>query len=185
MVTKHREIERVRLLSIIAIPVVLMLPLVLTADSAATTNSTAITTTTTTNPATLSNGSSSSQLANSTNLTGALIKCCTPVLLAPIAISGNNVYIVWSSNTTGDFEILFRASGDNGQTFSDKLNLSNTPGVDSVDPQIGTLDNHVYISWWEDYGNGTSVPFFRASSNNGDTFEQALPLFNKGPIAVQ
>src|SRR5262249_6989762 len=49
-----------------------------------------------------------------------------PVLLAPIAISGNNVYIVWSSNKTGNYEIMFRASSDHGQTFGNKIDLSNS-----------------------------------------------------------
>ncbi len=39
-----------------------------------------------------------------------------PVLLAPIATSGNNVYLVWSSNKTGNYEIMFRASSDHGQS---------------------------------------------------------------------
>jgi hypothetical protein len=177
MLMKLREIGWQRQLSMV-IALVLILPSVLTVDSAATNHSV-----TATNAVALSTVSSS-QLANSTSLAGAFVKCCTPILLAPIAIAGNNVYVVWSSNTTGDFEILFRASGDNGRTFSDKINLSNTPGVDSTDPQIATSDNHVYISWWEDYGNGTRAPFFRASSDNGDTFEKALPLFDKGPIAI-
>lgn len=49
-----------------------------------------------------------------------------PVLLVPIAISGNNVYVVWSSNKTGNYEIMFRASSDHGQTFGNKINLSNS-----------------------------------------------------------
>nr|MDQ3854276.1 hypothetical protein [Thermoproteota archaeon] len=109
----------------------------------------------------------------------------SPVLLAPMAISGNNVYIAWPSNQTGHLEILFRASSDNGQTFIDKVNLSNTPNVDSIDPEIATSGNYVYISWWEDYGNGTRVPFFRASNDNGNTFEAVLSLSDNGPIPVQ
>ena len=48
---------------------------------------------------------------------------------APMAISGDNVYIVWFTdrntlNTNG--EVIFRASNDGGATFVDKINLSNT-----------------------------------------------------------
>ena len=38
-------------------------------------------------------------------------------------------------------EVFFRASHDNGATFSDKINLSNTTGVDSINAEI---DRH---SW--------------------------------------
>jgi tricorn protease-like protein len=102
-----------------------------------------------------------------------------------MATSGTNVYVVWLSNLTGHFEILFRVSSDNGQTFVDKVNLSNTPNVDSIDPQIAASGNDVYISWWEDYGNGTRVPFFKASNDNGHTFQSVLSLSDNGPIPVQ
>ena len=45
---------------------------------------------------------------------------------APIATSGDNVYITWWRNKTGNMEVMFRASTDNGVTFADKINLSNT-----------------------------------------------------------
>ncbi len=108
-----------------------------------------------------------------------------PVLLAPMATSGNNVYVVWPSNQTGILEIVFRASTDNGRTFTDKVNLSNTPNVDSIDPEIIASGNHVYISWWEDFGNGTRVPFFTASNDNGVTFGSVLSLSDNGPLPVQ
>jgi len=116
------------------------------------------------------------------NISNAISDQIAPVLLAPMATSGNNVYIVWPSNATGHLEISFRASSDNGQTFADKVNLSNTPNVDSTDPQIAISDNHVYISWWEDYGNGTRAPFFRTSNDNGHTFGLSLSLSDNGPI---
>ncbi len=119
------------------------------------------------------------------DISNAISNQITPVLLAPVATSGNNVYIVWPSNATGHLEISFRASSDNGQTFADKVNLSNTPNVDSTDPQIATSGNYVYISWWEDYGNETRTPFFTASNDNGRNFQSAMSLSDDGPIPVQ
>ncbi|HEX6281069.1 MAG TPA: hypothetical protein VFZ67_02465, partial [Nitrososphaera sp.] len=84
--------------------------------------------------------------------------------------------------------ILPVASATNNTTIPapvSNVNLSNTPNVDSIDPQIATSGNHVYISWWEDYGNGTRVPFFKASDDNGLTFESVLSLSDNGPIPVQ
>jgi hypothetical protein len=45
---------------------------------------------------------------------------------APIATSGNNTYIAWWDNKTGNDEVMFRASTDGGKTFWDKINLSNS-----------------------------------------------------------
>lgn len=160
MITGYAEVDMMRLL-LIVMPLILMLSSILAVASA---------TSNTTIPATVSNVSSS-QIA--------------PILLAPMATSGNNVYVVWPSNLTGHLEIFFRTSSDNGQTFVDKVNLSNTPNVDSIDPQIAASGNHVYISWWEDYRNGTRVPFFKASNDNGHTFASVLSLSDNGPIPVQ
>ena len=38
---------------------------------------------------------------------------------APIAVSENNAYVLWWDNKTGNWEIFFRASQDNGMTFGD------------------------------------------------------------------
>ena len=58
--------------------------------------------------------------------TSLVSEAIAPVLLAPIATSGNNVYLIWSSNKTGNYEIMFRASSDHGQGFENKINLSNS-----------------------------------------------------------
>jgi len=97
---------------------------------------------------------------------------------APIATSGNNVYIAWWSNKTGNDEVMFKASTDGGKTFSDKMNLSNTPTSNSQDVQISAAGNNVYVSWWE--RNQTSnEPVMRASNDNGKTFGEKIMLSNK------
>ena len=49
---------------------------------------------------------------------------------APMATSEDNVYIAWPSNKTGNnSEVMFRASTDNGATFGNKTNLSNSKGA--------------------------------------------------------
>src|ERR687892_131527 len=130
MITKYAEVDMMRLLLLLLLLLLIVMPLFLVLSSILTVASA---TSNTTIPATISN-------ANSIQI--------APILLAPMATSGTNVYVVWLSNLTGHLEILFRASSDNGQTFVDKVNLSNTPNVDSIDPQIAASGNDVYISWW-------------------------------------
>lgn len=45
---------------------------------------------------------------------------------APAVVSGDNIYIAWWTNNTenGNEEVMFRASNDAGQTFSDKIKLA-------------------------------------------------------------
>ena len=51
--------------------------------------------------------------------------CCQPLLLSPMASSGNNLYIVWPDNKTGNWELFFTRSVDGGHTFEIPINISN------------------------------------------------------------
>jgi hypothetical protein len=100
-----------------------------------------------------------------------------------IAVSGSNVYAAWWNNKTGDFEVMFRASADNGHTFGPKINLSNSPGVASTDAQVAAEGKNVYIIWWERSGN-TAEPFLRISYDNGNTFGQKIMLSNATATSI-
>ena len=100
---------------------------------------------------------------------------------APIAISDENMYIVWSSNSTGHDDVMLRASSDGGATFSDKINLSNSTNADSFDTEIAAGGDKVIVTWWE--RNSTSTePVVRISSDNGATFGPLLRLATNGTI---
>ena len=102
---------------------------------------------------------------------------------APIAISGDNVYTAWWTNTTSNNneEIMFRASTDGGQTFGDKINLSNTTDAESSRVEIAADGENVVVSWWE--ANQTDdIPIARVSTDGGQTFGPSLRLANNGTI---
>jgi hypothetical protein len=64
---------------------------------------------------------------------------------------------------------MFRASTDGGQTFGDKINLSNTTNSDSSNVEINSDSDNVVVTWWET--NQTSdTPVMRVSDDNGVTF---------------
>jgi hypothetical protein len=101
--------------------------------------------------------------------------------LAPPAITGDNVYVAWWTNKTGNDEVLFRASTDKGVTFGDKINLSNTTDAESTRVEIDSDADSVVVTWWET--NETSdVPVMRVSDDNGKTFGQLLKLASNGTI---
>jgi hypothetical protein len=88
---------------------------------------------------------------------------------APIAISGDNIYIAWWANKTGNDEVMFRASTDGGKTFGDKINLSNSTKSESQDAHIDASGDRVFVTWWE--RNATSnEPLLRTSTDKGATF---------------
>ena len=97
-----------------------------------------------------------------------------PVFLAPITASGDNVYVTWWDNKTGNWEVFFARSTDDGETFDDTINLSNANGR-SEDASIAASGDNVYVTWW-DNKTGTREAFFRASTNNGETFGNTIML---------
>ena len=100
---------------------------------------------------------------------------------APPAITGDNVYVAWWTNKTGNDEVMFRASTDRGKTFGDKINLSNTTNADSTRVEIDSDANSVVVTWWET--NQTSdIPVMRISNDNGKTFGDIIDLSAKGSI---
>jgi hypothetical protein len=104
--------------------------------------------------------------------------------VAPIAIYGDNVYVVWwidmgTSNNNG--ELMFRASNDGGRTFGDKINLSNSSNTDSIDTAIAAEGGNVVVTWSE--ANQTSTePVMRVSNDGGATFGPILKLAANGTI---
>jgi hypothetical protein len=99
---------------------------------------------------------------------------------APIATSANNVYVAWPSNkTTSDFEIMFKASTDGGKTFGQKIDLSNSPGIDSERPQIAAVGSNVYVTWWERANATSNEPVLRVSNDYGKTFGDKITLSEK------
>ena len=100
---------------------------------------------------------------------------------APPAITGDNVYVAWWTNKTGNDEIMFRVSSDAGATFGDKINLSNTTSSDSQDAEISADGSNVVVTWWE--RNQTSdEPTAKISTDNGQTFGPVLKLATNGTI---
>jgi hypothetical protein len=101
---------------------------------------------------------------------------------APIAISGENTYIAWWTNETGNNDdVMFRSSNDGGASFSDKINLSNTTNADSQDVEIAADGDNVIVTWWE-RNQTAEEPVVRISADNGETFGPVLKLATNGTI---
>jgi hypothetical protein len=102
---------------------------------------------------------------------------------APIATSGDNMYISWWTNKTGNDEVMFRASPDGGTTFADKINLSNSTGAESQNVEISADGDNVIVTWWE--RNQTAEdPVAKISTDNGQTFGPLLKLATNGTIGT-
>jgi hypothetical protein len=94
---------------------------------------------------------------------------------APIATSGNNVYVAWWGNKTGNYEVMFKASNDGGKTFGDKINLSNSANGTSVEAGVAASGNNVYVTY-ADNKTGIANAYIRVSNDNGNTFGPEVKL---------
>ena len=106
---------------------------------------------------------------------------------APMAASedGNNVYVVWWTNRSGNWEVMFRASNDGGATFSEAINLSNSTDAQSENAElVAAGESNVFVSWWEtNQMNGTSESVMRVSTDAGETFGPLMMLGTNGTIS--
>jgi hypothetical protein len=92
-----------------------------------------------------------------------------------VAASGSNEYVVWWDNTTGNWEVSFAKSTDNGQTFGNPINISNSPDARSVGARMAAQGNNVYVAWM-DIKPGEKYPVFKASNDNGQTFGNPIMM---------
>ena len=68
---------------------------------------------------------------------------------------------------------MFRVSTDNGKTFSNKINLSNSTNADATDQIIDVDENLIAVTWWE-HNQTANIPVMRISTDNGKTFGPIL-----------
>jgi hypothetical protein len=103
---------------------------------------------------------------------------------APVVVSGDDIYVAWWTNktTNNNEEVMFRASNDGGQTFGDKINLSNTTDADSWRVEIAGEGTDVAVTWWET-NQTADTPVARISNDGGQTFGPVLRLAANGTIS--
>jgi hypothetical protein len=90
-----------------------------------------------------------------------------------IAVSGNNVHVVWTGDTPENNDILYRRSLNGGDTLPNVIkNLSGDSGF-SISPAITAAGSNVYVVWAGFTGNSFEI-LYRTSANNGYTFPAIL-----------
>ncbi len=88
------------------------------------------------------------------------------------------VYAAWTQqvpryrNIPAHYDAFFAESTNGGGTFSQAVDLSNSPGPDSYRPRIGVVGGtgSVYVAWLEATSSSSYSLFLSSSSNGGATF---------------
>ena len=72
---------------------------------------------------------------------------------------------------------MFKASNDGGQTFGDKISLSNSTNGTSVEADVTAFGNNVYVTY-ADNKTGDADGYIRTSNDDGKTFGPEFKLTN-------
>jgi hypothetical protein len=94
---------------------------------------------------------------------------------ANLRASGNNVYVAWESDQSGNREIFFKKSSNMGSTFSKSINISQNPSQ-SFEPLISSSGNTIYVVWTDEAGQSASDVLFKRSTNGGSSFTHVRNL---------
>jgi hypothetical protein len=99
-----------------------------------------------------------------------------------IAASGANIYIAWTDASEGNNEAYLARSVNNGATFGNFTNLSNTT-ADSTGQSLAASNTNVYVAW-SDAAAGNRDILLIQSNNYGATFETIKNLSNNPEESV-
>jgi hypothetical protein len=88
----------------------------------------------------------------------------------------DNVYVIWADDTNGNKQVYLGASKDNGNTFGEAIQLSNTNSASSFNQDIATFGNNVYAVWLEKPVSGPYRIMLSASGDGGNSFRDPVTL---------
>jgi hypothetical protein len=110
------------------------------------------------------------------------LSCRAPCSSQPrVATVGGNVYAAWLNNTSGNSNLLFSSSNNNGSSFGPVIKITNSTTGKATNPQIAATGSDVDVVWQQNVSLTNDHIFLRKSTNNGTTFGPVLALTGGSP----
>jgi sugar lactone lactonase YvrE len=91
-----------------------------------------------------------------------------------VAVSGNNIYVIWTQMAKQGSVLYFEKSTDGGTSFGDKSQI-NQDG-DPRWPQMIVSKNNVFVKWVQSFPSGGTKLLLSKITDNGNTFSVPLNL---------
>ena len=101
-----------------------------------------------------------------------------------VAVSGNNVHVIWADRTPGNFDIFYRRSPDGGQTFPNVIKNLSSNANESTDPAIAVSGSNIYVVWDGLTTEEESDIFYRRSTDGGDSFTEPIKNLSSSPGTI-
>ena len=97
----------------------------------------------------------------------------SPRAAPAVAVSGNNVHVVWGvDNSPGRF-VLYRRSTDGGANFGSTVNINEASGRRDGAPAVAASGDNVYVVWCD-----SLEIFYSRSRNGGANFGSTMNISN-------
>ncbi|MDR4512130.1 MAG: glycoside hydrolase [Nitrososphaeraceae archaeon] len=76
-----------------------------------------------------------------------------------IVSNGNEIFVVWQEDINGHYDVYLSKSSDGGTTFKEPINVSNSTNSNSINPQIVSNGNEIFVVWQEDKSGNNHIYF--------------------------
>ena len=83
--------------------------------------------------------------------------------------SSNNIHIVWSDDSSGNYEILYKKSTNGGTNWLPNQRLTWSSGISGRPFIAASSGNNIYIVW-QDSVSGNDEIYFKKSTDSGNTW---------------
>lgn len=99
------------------------------------------------------------------------------VFYPDIAVSGNNVHVVWGNiESNGISRIYYRNSTNNGETWNTQKIISSQTGFGAGDPSIFVNNSNVHVIWHDKRDGSNGEIYYRRSLDGGTIFDNGQGL---------
>jgi hypothetical protein len=99
-----------------------------------------------------------------------------------ISSVADHVHIIWADDTSGNKQVYFKTSSDNGNTFGEAIKLSNNNSSSSFNQDIAVYGNNVYAVWLEKVFSGPYRVMLATSEDGGNSFSDPVSLSESASV---
>jgi len=91
--------------------------------------------------------------------------------ISPSVMLANDgkIWVVWSTGRTGNYEIYYKTTSNNGATWSQEQNLTTNPKEDECPSIMQTADGTIWLVWSANRTGNFDI-YYKTSQDNGATW---------------